>query len=113
MLTDIFGTEDGKMTTAEAIAYETGVLIPEYHARLVQNIDGIAHKAHIPKHMIWTSTKGICSPKEIAYLKKYRQQSGAGNFGMIYTGKVEADQAHLRMMAAAGCACGIISMRWS
>lgn len=102
MLTDNFGTEDKTMNMAEATAYESGVLVPDVHARLVQNIDSIASAAHIPKHMIWTSTKGICSTEEINYLRQYRRQGSLGNYGLVLTGEVKADKAHLRMMAMAG-----------
>ena len=102
-MTEKTETEDTTMKASTATALESGVLNSKDHARIVQNIDSIAKAAHIPKHMIWTSTKGICGEYEIKYMRKYRQQSLRGNQGLVFSGKnITPDHAHLRMMALAG-----------
>jgi len=45
------------MTTMKDKAFQSHVLVPEVHGRLVADIQNIARQANIPVQMIWTSAK--------------------------------------------------------
>ena len=91
------------MDVAVAKAYESGVLLPEVHNRLVQDIDRIARKANIPESMVLMKMSSFgCSEEEIAYVRKLKAMSAQGVYGLIYKGKEGKYSVLSRMMAVAG-----------
>lgn len=91
-----------RMVTEVMQAYSTGVLSPEVHGRLVQNLDAFARRANIMESMILHKmSEFACTPEEIAYVRKIRRQSDAGSFGLLYMGK-ETKPVLPRMMGVAG-----------
>jgi hypothetical protein len=83
-------------------AYNTGVLSPEVHGRLVANLDCFARRANIMEQMVLHKMSEFsCTAIEIDYVKKIRRQPAMGNYGLIYTGK-ETKPVLTRMMAVAG-----------
>jgi hypothetical protein len=80
-------------------AYQTGVLNPEVHARLVADIDRIALDAGIPKRWIWTPVADVLEDHEVEWLRTFRRQEKAGRayIGLSFTPDLET-----RMAAMAG-----------
>lgn len=93
------------MTSAlEAKAYASGVLKPEYHERLVANLENFAQDAGIQPHWIWTALPKQFSAAEIDYVRRFRQHSLDGKVsGLCYVGKAQAFAIEQHMAALAGC----------
>lgn len=90
------------MSTELMQAYATGVLIPEVHSRLAQNLEHFARRANIyESHVLNKMSKFSCSLPEISYVKSVRRQYESGLYGLMYSGK-ENSPVLTRMMAVAG-----------
>lgn len=79
--------------------YAEGVLTPDIHRQLVEDLDGIAASARIPPRCIYKSAKGVCTQAELDWAKNFRVQREQGIDGMVYTG---AENVMPRMMALTG-----------
>ncbi len=83
-------------------AYESGVLDPSVHGRLVANLEGYARRANIMEPMILHKMSQFdCSKEEIQYVKTLRSAAQKGLYGLVYHGK-ETKPVMTRMMAVAG-----------
>lgn len=90
------------MSSAVMQAYDSKVLIPEVHSRLVQNLDQYARRANILDSMILNKMSNFaCSKSEIEYMKAIKRMADKGVHGMVYHGK-ETAPVMTRMMAVAG-----------
>lgn len=90
------------MTTELTQAYNSGVLHPEVHGRLVANLEGFARRANILESMILHKMSAFaCTPAEIEYVRGIRRQADAGSYGLVYVGK-ETKPVMTRMMGVAG-----------
>lgn len=89
-------------TNIQEKAFESQLLVPEVHGRLVQDIENIAKAAGIPMHLIWTSATEFCTEKEIDYTRRLPQHAEEGVYGFLYVGKKHDSPIHMRMMALAG-----------
>jgi hypothetical protein len=90
------------MSTELNKAYESGVLVPSVHSRLVQNMEQFARKANISEsHVLYKMSQFSCTKPEIEYVKSIKRQEAEGNYGLVYLGK-ETKPVLTRMMAVAG-----------
>ncbi len=91
------------MTNDLQKAFDSGVLDPSVHGRLLQNLDHFAQKANIQKHMITMKMSEFnCTKQEINYVKTIKRKSADGIYGLVYTGKEDGSSVITRMMAIAG-----------
>ena len=89
------------MNTAVMQSYETGVLDPAVHGRLLQNLGLYARRANIPETMILHKMSQFdCSSDEIDYVRAIKRQAAAGHYGLVYTG--DGSTVLTRMMGVAG-----------
>lgn len=72
----------------------------EAHAPLLRDLERVALSANIPAQMIWTSMNGLCSDKEIEYVRGIRRENTA--CGLVYAGKGPKAKVPTRMMVIAG-----------
>lgn len=84
--------------TKYARAFDSGVLVPERHQRLVDNLDYYAGRAGIAPEYVWTSIVGVLDDTEIRWLKNVKNRE---DLGAVYTGLHEPPP-EIRMCAAAG-----------
>lgn len=90
------------VTVAVMQAYDSGVLNPGVHSRLVQNLDQFARRANILDSMILNKMSTFaCTKAEIDYMKSIKRMCDKGVYGMVYHGK-ETSPVTTRMMAVAG-----------
>lgn len=91
------------MSTELMQAYNSGVLVPEVHSRLAQNLEQYARRANIYEaHVLHKMSKFSCSMPEISYVKSIRRQAEEnGLCGLMYSG-TENSPVLTRMMAVAG-----------
>lgn len=89
------------MEAAGLNPYETKVLDPDVHERLVANIDFYASEAGIPKRMLWTPIADVCNEAEIDWLRRFRHLQAKGVAGLVLTGHLEPPP-EVRMMAMVG-----------
>jgi hypothetical protein len=83
-------------------AYTQGILDAGIHDRLVRNLPHYARRAGIPEIMILQKLSDFgCSPEEIDYARKIKQQASKGIYGLIYLG-AETTPVMTRMCAVAG-----------
>jgi len=68
-----------------ADAYEPGKLVPGVHARLVEELERVAHEAGITIQDI-TGKQYNLTETERAYLQKFRTAGETGSLGLIYVG---------------------------
>lgn len=73
------------------------VLVPESHARLVENLDSVAQTARVPKKYIYLSIQDTCNDKEKEWAGRYRKE---GKAGLVYLST--ASNVTERMMALTG-----------
>lgn len=85
----------------ESVAYDSGVLDPAVHDRLVKDLGSYAEDAGVPPEMIWTSMKEYCDSEEIEWVKGYQRVRYSLQPGFAYVGKMYP-AVDLRMMAMAG-----------
>ena len=79
--------------------FEIGLLNRDYHARLLQALDKWTSVAGIPPQFVWSKLSTYCNNKDIAWVKKLRDD----NFhGVVYVGKPDELQIENRMMAIVG-----------
>ncbi len=87
-------------------AYESKVLDPEIHGRLVKEIESVARRANIPVQMVWTSMTKFCTDDEIAYVRELRRKNAVGILGLVYEGYLTKDSVPvIDRMSAAAAAC--------
>jgi len=86
-------------------AFESEVLDPKEHGRLVKEIESVAKRAGIPVQMVWTSMKKFCTPDEIAYVRELRKKMKSGVLGLVYVGSSDAYKAIIDRMSAVAAAC--------
>lgn len=86
-------------------AYETKVLDPEIHGRLVKEIESVARRAGIPIPTVWTSMKEACSAEEIDYVRELRKKTALGSLGLIYVGPQKAGNPISYRMSLVAAAC--------
>lgn len=89
--------------TMQEKAAKSPVLDPEYHARLIADIESVAKKSGVPMAMLLQSCEGICSEEEVAFVKGLRTHAADGVYGLLYTGAPKAGKTpiNMRMMALA------------
>ena len=80
--------------------YAPGVLKPEVHHRLVEQIVEVSHQCHVPIQYIIHSAGEFLSPGEIQWLQGFNQHAMTGRFGICYSGNINAQH---RMQAISGC----------
>lgn len=80
--------------------YESGVLDPEHHERLVMDLKSICDIAGIPDHFVFTKFSTYCGEEEKEWLRDIRHPE-PNKAGLVYTGSI--DSINNRMMAIAGC----------
>lgn len=98
------------MVMDEHPAFESKVLDPDVHLRLVQDIDHWAAVAQIPPHMIWTPLHVNCTENEIKWVTQIEHHREKGRGGLIYEGAW--DKIGQRMQAIAGaCVRNFIDAR--
>ena len=92
------------MIEVPEIAYSSKVLDRERHFALVQSLEKYVRVANIPAHMVWTSSKGICSEGEVNFIRRLRKNALEGSCGLVYTGVAgpKVKPVATRMMALAG-----------
>lgn len=90
------------MTTIQDKAYESHLLVPEVHSRLVQDIENVARAAGIPMNLIWTSATEYCTEQEIEFTRTLPQHAVEGVYGFMYLGTKHQQPVAMRMMALAG-----------
>lgn len=90
------------MTDIATKAYESNLLKPEVHDRLVRDIENVAKGAGIPMSLIWTPLATNCGPEEVEYVRKLRHHASEGVAGFAYIGRKPAGPIATRMMAMAG-----------
>lgn len=78
--------------------YKDEVLDEEVHSQLVDDINGIANRAGIPKKYIYQKFK--LSKREMKWFKRTRQHKASLIGGALYTSKY--DNIHHRMKIVAG-----------
>lgn len=87
-------------------AYESKVLDPEIHGRLVKEIESVARRANIPVQMVWTSMTKFCTDEEIDYVRELRKKNAVGILGLVYVGYGTEDGVPvIDRMSAAAAAC--------
>lgn len=79
--------------------YADGVLKPDIHRRLVEEIEEIAQSARIPVRCIYQTAKGICTQEELQWAARYNLYTAQGVDGLVY---VNTENTLNRMMALAG-----------
>lgn len=79
-------------------AYESGVLRPEVHYRLVEKIDEFASRAGIDPSWVWTPLSSVVGPDEVAYFRAFRKTDARG---LVYYGTFDPP-VWRRMGALAG-----------
>lgn len=90
------------MPDAVMQAFDSGVLHPVVHSRLVKNIDQYARRANIQDSMILKRMSVFgCTKSEIDYTKTILKMADKNIYGMVYHGK-ETYPVMDRMMAVAG-----------
>jgi hypothetical protein len=84
--------------------YASGVLDKEVHARLVADLDNVAHDAGILPHWIWTPLGGLdLTEKEVTWLKRFRFHNAHEKGGLMIIGRSPTNlPVELRMAALAG-----------
>lgn len=83
-------------------AYASGVLSPDTHYRLVEDIDGYAARAGIQPADIWTGLAGRVTDLEIDYVRGYRRHVSEGVPGLLYVGQAWQTPVPDRMALLAG-----------
>lgn len=85
-------------------AYDSGLMDPAYHERLVADIQGVVQQAGISEPYVWTSMRKYCGQAEINYIQNIKLWARQDDpvFGMVYVGKVEKAPVNDRMMSLAG-----------
>ena len=86
-------------------AFESEVLDPKEHGRLVKEIESVAKRAGIPIQMVWTSMTKFCTEDEISYVRELRKKMNKGVLGLVYVGSAEAYKAIIDRMSAVAAAC--------
>jgi hypothetical protein len=82
--------------------YETGMLDPNVHHRLVADIERYARAARITPEWIWRPITDVCSAEETAWARQFRFHQGEGRSGLIYVGRDPCPQIEDRLAAIAG-----------
>ena len=84
------------------IWYESKVLIPKIHYRLVEDIDNIAHSAGLVPYYLTRSMSELCTKEEIDWAKKSKSLVKAKNpiYGLCYT-SLHFNEERMFLMAAA------------
>jgi len=90
------------MTQAISKAYESKVLDPERHERLINQIESVSSAANIPISMLWTSMKSFCNHEEIKFVTNLRGHEAIGVYGFAYVGDEGEVLVLNRMMAVTG-----------
>jgi hypothetical protein len=78
---------------------EKSVLDTVVHARLIDNLDSIAHTAKVPVHMLHKSAKTYLNKGEVDWLARFRAHKASGKAGLCLMG--EGQNAEVKMMAMA------------
>ncbi|MCH7752196.1 MAG: hypothetical protein IH898_08595 [Planctomycetes bacterium] len=68
----------------EESAFESGVLDPEVHERLIADIDRILKRAGISahRHLIWTPLATNCTKREVQWMKAFHDLTDDGWIGL-------------------------------
>jgi hypothetical protein len=93
-------TEDG--VVVQQNAFDTGVLDPEVHARLVADIDHIAAAAGITKDWILRPLAQTVPPDMVEWVKRYRFHAREGRTGLALIGRDIDPTPETAMSAMAG-----------
>ena len=80
--------------------FESGLLRPEVHLRLVGDIQTIASAAGIPPISIYTPASDHCSQDEIDWLVDYKHLEIGESGGLLYTG--DCTDVGVRLFTMAG-----------
>lgn len=82
--------------------YESGVLKPDVHHRLVADMDRVAQEAGIQKQWLWTRLSETLSPAEIVWWRRFHFHAAQGKAGLIYHGRGYKPKVETRCFALAG-----------
>lgn len=85
---------------------QSPVLDPQYHSRLIADMENTCRKAGIPVAMLLQSCNDICSEQEVTFTRDLSTHASEGVYGLLYTGAPKSGHTpvHVRMMAlAAAC----------
>ncbi len=83
--------------------YDPGILQPDLHGRLVQDITRICETAGIRPRYLTHSMQGVCTEEEIEWVRSFNSHEADGIPGGLYYVGLETGKAvDQRMMAMAG-----------
>ena len=82
--------------------YDSKVLDPTVHGRLVAEIDAAASFAGIQAKWIWTRLGDICSPEEVTWVKRFKFHKDEDRSMLAYVGRDSSTDPEVRMSAVAG-----------
>ena len=82
-----------------ADAYSSGLLKPEFHYRLVEDLDKVCAVSGVRREFVLTSSTDFCGPLEREWVRNIRHNSDAGVSGLLYVSEANVER---RMMALAG-----------
>jgi hypothetical protein len=83
-----------------SIWYESGVLVPEVHYRLVEDLDHVAASAGVPPIYLTRSMEGVCSQEEIDWFLSNPLSTNSDSAGLVYT-SLSFNEERLILLAAA------------
>lgn len=88
---------NGKVLEVE----QESILDREVHARLIQDLDGIAEIARVPVSLIHQSMSAHCSEIEVQWVKGFRAHVAANNSGGLCMVNLPDPELRMQAMAAA------------
>lgn len=92
------------LAAAQKPYYASGVLKPEFHDRLVQDIETYAEDASIQAKWIHTPLSEVCGPDEVDWARRFKKWSAQDMYGLYWHGKKGlGPDVETRMSAMAGC----------
>lgn len=82
--------------------YKPEILVPDYHLRLVEEIESVAQVANIPSRYIYkTRIADWCDETDENWVKRLKFWSEEGIAGLYYTGKIQHVEDRMMVMAGA------------
>lgn len=94
-----------------AHCYRTGVLVPEDHMRLVEDIDFYAEKAGIPAQDLWRHAKETLNDRERMWVREVLRKGSKYGYALVGSGKDQTKAARCRAMVA-GCVRNFTNARF-
>lgn len=88
--------------------FEEGRMDKEFHARLILDLARFSEVAGIVPDMVWSALSDYCSPEEVEWVRRMKQDK---TNGLVYTGTLEVPVEDKMMAIAGACLRNYIDAR--